>query len=92
MIDATSPGLTFPKKISTLSKLIRSKATRAFLTDDGLWTSTAASATHFHDCSLALDAARKFQLNENEVELYYLFNEDMPTEYGCSLALSEVEA
>ena len=87
MIDASSFGPTCAKQVSTLSKLIRSKATKSFLTKDGLWTNNVENAAHFHDRSLALAAARKFHLSEEEVELYYLFNEHTPTQYDFTLPL-----
>ena len=52
-----------------LRKLIRSKATKSFLTQDGTWTNDIASAAVFGDRSAAVGARDQFHLEE--VELYY---------------------
>ncbi len=56
-----------------LCKLIRSKATKAFLTQHGAWTADIASATPFADISAAVAAKHEFHL-EGELELYYSFD------------------
>ena len=69
----------------TMSKLIRSKATKRFLTTDGHWTAEVDNAERFFDQSLVSAAIHKFQLHD--VELYYLFGEHGPSEYDFAISL-----
>jgi hypothetical protein len=69
----------------TMSKLIRSKATKRFLTTDGHWTGKVDNAEHFSDQSLVSAAVHKFQLRD--VELYYLFGKHGTSEYDFTIPL-----
>lgn len=70
-----------------LAKLIRSKATRAFLTKDGQWTAHVQNAARFTDLSLARAAMQQFQLHD--VELYYFFGDGSLTRYDFAIPLDE---
>ena len=66
-------------------KLIRSKATRHFLTTDGHWTGKVEKAARFSEESLVRAAVQKFQLHN--VELYYLFWEDATSQFDFAIPL-----
>lgn len=68
-----------------MRKLIRSKHTRKFLTREGGWTDSVSSGWDFEAHS-ELYAAKK-QLNLEEVELYYSFDEFHPSEYDFTVPL-----
>jgi hypothetical protein len=69
----------------TMRKLIRSKATRHFLTKNGHWTSKVDYAALFPEGSMVSDAIKKFQLHD--VELYYLFGKHGTSEYDFTIPL-----
>jgi hypothetical protein len=64
-LDSSLPTHVIP---SDLRKHIRSKATKAFVTDDGHWTNQLQSAASFLNPELASEAVQSFKLRE--VELY----------------------
>jgi len=68
-----------------MRKLIRSKATRRFLTTDGHWTGKVDNAGRFSDESLVRAAMQIFHLHD--VELYYLFGEHATSEYDFAISL-----
>ena len=68
-----------------MHKLIRSKATRHFLTTDGHWTGKVDNAAQFPEESLVRAAVKKFQLHD--VELYYQFWEDGTSQYDFTIPL-----
>jgi hypothetical protein len=74
-----------PVRGLTMSKLIRSKATRHFLTTDGHWTGKVESAARFPEESLVRAAVQKFHLHD--VELYYLFWEDGTSQFDFAIPL-----
>ena len=63
---------TVPAVIA-VKKLIRNKATRAFLTEDGAWTDDIEKARQFMGAEGASVATKQF--NIQNVELYYSFND-----------------
>ena len=69
----------------TMRRLIRSKATRHFLTTDGHWTGKVEKAARFPEEPLARAAVQKFQLHD--VELYYLFWEDGTSQFDFTIPL-----
>ncbi len=73
------PGGPQPAALATLRKLIRSKASKLFLTKAGGWTDQIRLAMSFADHAEAMAAVQQHRLRE--VELYYLFGEDRITEY-----------
>jgi hypothetical protein len=68
-----------------MRKLIRSKATKAFLTADGHWTRQLRRAGEFPDLLQSLAAIAHFDLRN--VELYYLFNGRTTSEYDFTIPL-----
>ncbi len=76
--DAVGSGIV-------MRRLIRSKATRAYLTMDGAWTQNIADAALFADYAAAAAAKRRFELGE--VELYYSFYELRESEWDFGLTL-----
>jgi hypothetical protein len=70
---------------SPMNKLIRSKATRQFLTIDGHWTGKLDHAGHFPDQAVVHDVVDKFHLHD--VELYYLFGEHVASQYDFTIPL-----
>jgi hypothetical protein len=68
-----------------MSKLIRSKRTKSFLTPAGEWTTEVRKAAHFSSHTLAHAAMHHFQLRD--VELYYLFLEDAVSRYDFTISL-----
>ena len=68
-----------------MCKLIRSKATRDFLTTDGHWTSKVAKAERFPEQFLVDAAVKQFHLHD--VELYYLFGEQGTSQYDFTISL-----
>jgi hypothetical protein len=74
-----------PARGSTMSKLIRSKATKHFLTTDGHWTGKVDKAARFPEESLVRAAIEKFQLHD--VELYYLHWEDGISQHDFTIPL-----
>ena len=71
--------------LTTMRKLIRSKATRCFLTTDGHWTGKVENAARFPEESLVRAAVQKYQLHD--VELYYLFWEDGTSQFDFTIPL-----
>ena len=69
----------------TMRKLIRSKATRCFLTTEGHWTGKVENAARFPEESLVRAAVQKYQLHD--VELYYLFWEDGTSQFDFTIPL-----
>ncbi|HOC58192.1 MAG TPA: hypothetical protein PKI20_21415 [Verrucomicrobiota bacterium] len=67
-----------------MRKLIRSKATQAFLTADGQWTDQIQAAADFPGL-LARDAMRDFQLRD--LEVYYSFCNTAATSYDFTVSL-----
>jgi hypothetical protein len=82
---SNSPPAT-PVAVPPMSKLIRSKATKQFLTIKGLWTDKLQNAARFADRPLALAAVQTFCLHN--VELYYLFDEQATSRYDFTISLS----
>ena len=68
-----------------MRKLIRSKATRCFLTTKGHWTGKVENAARFPEESLVRAAVQKYQLHD--VELYYLFWEDGTSQFDFTIPL-----
>jgi hypothetical protein len=68
-----------------LRKLVRSKTTKSFLTQDGAWTNDIASAAAFRDYSDVLAAKQKFHLDE--VELYYSFDHPRQSQWDFTMNL-----
>ena len=66
-------------------KLIRSRATRHFLTANGHWTGKVENAAWFPEESLVRAAVQKFQLHD--VELYYLYFEDGTSQFDFTIPL-----
>jgi hypothetical protein len=66
-------------------KVIRSRATRMFLTQGGGWTDQVAEAAHFAGVSPALGAA--FELGLRGVELCVFFSDLGPTGRDFALPL-----
>lgn len=70
---------------STISRLVRSKASKEFLTPGGTWTKDIEQAARFNNQILALEAIHKFQVSQ--AELYYLMGEQINPEYDFTLSL-----
>jgi hypothetical protein len=68
-----------------MSKLIRSKATKHFLTTDGHWTGKVEKAARFPEETLRRTAMQKFHLHD--VELYYLYWEDATSQFDFTVPL-----
>ena len=68
-----------------MRKLIRSKATKEFLTRDGTWTVDYHQAAIFEDQVRAFAVKRDLQLTG--VEIYYLFGEKPDAQYDFAVAL-----
>jgi hypothetical protein len=73
------------RAFSTMTKLIRSKVTRHFLTADGRWTGKLEKAARFTEESLVRAAVQKFQLQN--VELYYLQWGDATSQHDFTIPL-----
>jgi hypothetical protein len=69
----------------TMRRLIRSRATRHFLTTDGHWTGKVENAARFPEEFLVRAAVQKYQLHD--VELYYLFWEDGTSQFDFTIPL-----
>ena len=69
-----------------LRKLIRCKTTKAFLTQDGAWTTDMASAAAFEDHSAAVAAKQQFH-RDGEVELYYSFDYPRQSQWDFTMGL-----
>ncbi len=69
-----------------LRKLIRSKATQAFLTPRGAWTNDIATAAVFKDHSAAVAAKNQFHL-DGEAELYYSFDDQRKSQWDFTMNL-----
>ncbi len=69
-----------------LRKLIRCKATKAFLTQEGGWSTDMAGAVVFEDYSAAVSAKRQFQLDGQE-ELYYSFDYPRQSQWDFTMNL-----
>ena len=74
-----------PVRVLPMFKLIRSNATRHFLTTDGRWTRKVANAARFPEESLLRAAVEKFQLRD--VELYYLLWEGATSQFDFAIPL-----
>jgi len=87
MSQSTEFGSPLPRQASDspMFKLIRSKATRLFLTKHGHWTAQVQDAAHFPDDSMAQTAVHKLHLRK--VELYYLFDHLTTSEYDFTISL-----
>ncbi len=70
-----------------MRRLIRAKATRAFLTEDGTWTHNLAKAATFDDSALAIAAKSRFRLED--VELYYSFDDHQRSPWDFVLGLRQ---
>lgn len=70
-----------------MKKLIRSKATRAFLNSDGGWTGDVLSARQFRE--IAEVQRVKDQLRLQNVEIYYSFCEEGASQWDFTLPLSD---
>jgi len=75
----------FEKSPAPVRKLIRSRTTRHFLTTHGHWTAKVENAARFPEESLLRAAVQKFQLHD--VELYYLYFEDGPSQFDFTIPL-----
>ncbi len=69
-----------------LRRLIRSKATKEFLTQDGGWTPLVEKAARFTSHEQARNVANQLKL-EN-VELYHLCSQYRTTEFDYTLSLN----
>ena len=67
-----------------MRQLIRSKVTKAFLTDVGAWTPNIADAATFCDQEAA---ETKLRLKLQQVELYYCFGEQPPSQWDFAIRL-----
>jgi hypothetical protein len=67
-----------------IRKLVRSRATRAFLKAEGDWTTDPGSATVFPSTEAAREVVRKHSITD--AELYYQFGEK-PSQYDFGLSL-----
>ena len=67
-----------------MKKLIRNKATHAFLTGAGKWTPDCHRAREFRTTRAAMIAASKHGLRD--VEIYYLYNRQ-PLNYDFTISL-----
>jgi hypothetical protein len=70
----------------TFKKLIRSKANRKFLAQDGSWTTFVGTAAAFSSREQAGKVANQLKLED--VELYHLFNEYRTTRFDYTLPLN----
>lgn len=66
-----------------MRRLLRSKANRAFLTKDGVWTRDLRQAWEFKETDEWLSAA----LDLKDVELYYSFDENLPSPLDFTVPL-----
>lgn len=69
-----------------LRKLIRCKATKAFLTEQGAWTKDMASAAVFEHHAAAVAVKRQLQL-DGQAELYYSFEHPRRSEWDFTMDL-----
>ena len=67
-----------------MTKLIRNRATKAFLMTGGKWTLDHQLAQQFQDAAAAYEAANRFHLTD--AELYYLIGE-APSNYDISIPI-----
>ena len=74
-----------PVRGLTMRRLIRSKATRCFLTTKGHWTGKVENAARFPEESLVRAAVQKYKLHD--VEVYYLFWEDGTSQFDFAIPL-----
>jgi hypothetical protein len=68
-----------------MRKLIRSQATKAYITKHGTWTKKMQEAAEFHDVAEAIAAKTKFSLKD--VELYFAFHAKGQSEWDFTLTL-----
>ena len=66
-----------------MRKLVQSKASRAFLTMDGGWTTDASIATVFPSMLAAEDAVRRCRITD--AQLYYQFGE-LPSQFDFTIS------
>ena len=66
-----------------MRKLVQSKASRAFLTMDGGWTTDASIATVFPSMPAAEDAVRRCRITD--AQLYYQFGE-LPSQFDFTIS------
>ena len=77
---------SFPARVSgALRKLIRSKWTNEFLTNEGTWTEDVQAAADFPLLGQTQQAVKRFHLRN--VELYYLFGDRPQVRYDFALSL-----
>ncbi len=69
---------------SEVKKLIRNKATRAFLAADGTWTEDVGAGRDFPRTE---EVSRVLMALEGNLELYFCFGENRPTEWDFALPL-----
>lgn len=87
MSQLSEPELTVPHIPGPpLCKLIRSKATNAFLTQHGAWSEDIASAAVFKDYIAVLAAKRQFHL-DSEAKLYYSFDHPRQSQWDFTMTL-----
>src|SRR5262245_30328350 len=68
---------------SSMGRLIRSKATKAFLTLDGQWTDQIAMPAHLPNQMMALAAIKKFHLQD--IEFYYALHQGKASEHDFTI-------
>lgn len=71
-----------------MKKLIRNIATKAFLTENGGWTSELKLAKEFRDERSLQRACLTYHLRN--CELYYLFGDTLSEQYDFAIPLVEV--
>jgi hypothetical protein len=72
--------------MAEMKKLIRNKATKHFLAEDGSWTKDPKAAREFQNRDTVVRIVH--EQNLANVELYYLF-EDKPSQYDFTLSLPQ---
>lgn len=74
-----------PDHSVSMRKLVRSKRTKAFLTEDGRWTQDIHKAV-IVSRPAQLEVLRKTFISE-EVEFYYSFNEEADSQWDFALGM-----
>ena len=74
--------------VRSVRRLLRNKATKAYLGEDGTWTPRLSQARHFDNTGCLIESAAAF--TEAEMEILLMLN-DAPSEFDIVLPLGLVK-
>lgn len=71
-----------------MRRLVRARASKAFLTNDGTWTPRIAAAAAFGTFSAVFAATRPF--HSEEVEIYYSFDDRQRSQWDFAISAAGI--